>query len=52
MLQRFFYLCEEVETTVVITISAVEKVIPDGTIHFVADVIGMVYQQERRTLHL
>ncbi|MFC6764967.1 recombinase family protein [Natrinema soli] len=49
-LQEFFDLCEDTETTVVITDGAVEKVTPDGTGRFVADIIGMVYQQERRTL--
>lgn len=49
-LQRFFDLCEDTKTTVVITDGAVEKVTPDGQGRFVADVIGMVYQQERRTL--
>lgn len=49
-LQNFFDTAEDVETTVVITDGAVEKVKPDGTGRFVADVIGMVYQQERRQL--
>ena len=49
-LQRFFDLCEDTDTTVVITDGAVEKVTPDGQGRFVADIIGMVYQQERRTL--
>ncbi len=49
-LQRFFDACEAHDTTVVITDGAVEKVTPDGQGRFVADVIGMVYQQERRTL--
>ncbi|RBI58321.1 resolvase [halophilic archaeon] len=49
-LQQFFDTCEDTETTVVITDGAVEKVTPDGTGRFVADIIGMVYQQERRTL--
>ncbi|MDG5821619.1 recombinase family protein [Natronococcus sp. A-GB7] len=49
-LQRFFDVCEDTETTVVITDGSVEKVTPDGTGRFVADIIGMVYQQERRTL--
>lgn len=49
-LQRFFDLCEATETTAVITDGAVEEVTPDGTGRFVADIIGMVYQQERRTL--
>lgn len=49
-LQRFFDACEAHDTTVIITDGAVEKVTPDGQGRFVADVIGMVYQQERRTL--
>lgn len=49
-LQQFFDLCEETGTTVVITDGAVEKVTPDGQGRFVADIIGMVYQEERRTL--
>lgn len=49
-LQEFFDTCEDTETTVVITDGAVEKVTPDGTGRFVADVIGMVYQQERRQM--
>jgi DNA invertase Pin-like site-specific DNA recombinase len=49
-LQEFFDTAEDVDTTVVITDGAVEKVKPDGTGRFVADVIGMVYQQERRQL--
>jgi DNA invertase Pin-like site-specific DNA recombinase len=49
-LQQFFDAAEETETTVVITDGAVETVEPDGHGRFVADVIGMVYQQERRQL--
>ena len=49
-LQEFFDTCEDTETTVVITDGAVEKVTPDGQGRFVADVIGMVYQQERRQM--
>lgn len=49
-LQRFFDAAEDAETTIVITDGAVETVKPDGTGRFVADVIGMVYQQERRQL--
>ncbi|MFW6435435.1 MAG: recombinase family protein [Halovenus sp.] len=49
-LQQFFDRCEETGTTVVITDGAVEKVTPDGQGRFVADIIGMVYQEERRTL--
>ena len=49
-LQEFFDTCEDTETTVVITDGAVEKVTPDGQDRFVVDVIGMVYQQERRQM--
>lgn len=49
-LQQFFDTCEETGTTVVITDGSVEEIKPDGTNRFVADVIGMVYQEERRTL--
>lgn len=49
-LQEFFDTCEEQDVTVVITDGAVDEVRPDGTGRFVADIIGMVYQQERRQL--
>jgi len=49
-LQEFFDTAEDTDTTIIITDGAVEKVSPDGTGRFVADVIGMVYQQERRQL--
>lgn len=49
-LQEFFDTAEDTDTTIVITDGAVEKVSPDGQGRFVADVIGMVYQQERRQL--
>ncbi len=49
-LQRFFDTCEENDTTIVITDGSIEKIKPDGTGRFVADIVGMVYQQERRTL--
>ncbi len=49
-LQGFFDAAEDNGTTVVITDGAVEKVTPDGQGRFVADLIGMVYQQERRQL--
>ena len=49
-LQEFFDSAEDTDTTIVITDGAVEKVSPDGQGRFVADVIGMVYQQERRQL--
>ena len=49
-LQEWFDAAEETNTTVVITDGAVEKVTPDGQGRFVADIIGMVYQQERRQL--
>lgn len=49
-LQQFFDACAEHGTVIHITDGAVEKIKPDGTGRFVADIIGMVYQQERRTL--
>ncbi|RLM83690.1 recombinase family protein [Halobellus sp. Atlit-38R] len=49
-LQEFFDACEEHDVTIHITDGAVEKVKPDGQGRFVADIIGMVYQQERRQL--
>lgn len=49
-LQEFFDVCEETDTTVIITDGAVEKVKPNGQGRFTADIIGMVYQEERRTL--
>lgn len=49
-LQEFFDIAEDQSTTIVITDGAVDAVRPDGTGRFVADIIGMVYQQERRQL--
>jgi DNA invertase Pin-like site-specific DNA recombinase len=49
-LQEFFDACEKHGVTIHITDGAVEKVKPDGTGRFVADIVGMVYQQERRQL--
>lgn len=49
-LQEFFDTAEDMNTTIVITDGAVETVRPDGQGRFVADIIGMVYQQERRQL--
>ncbi|AOW80118.1 site-specific recombinase, DNA invertase Pin [Halodesulfurarchaeum formicicum] len=49
-LQEFFDICENNGVTIHITDGAVEKVKPDGTGRFVADIVGMVYQQERRQL--
>jgi DNA invertase Pin-like site-specific DNA recombinase len=49
-LQEWFDAAEETGTTIVITDGAVEQVTPDGQGRFVADIIGMVYQQERRQL--
>jgi len=49
-LQEFFDACEQTDTTVIITDGAVSRVDPDGTNRFVADIVGMVYQQERRQL--
>ncbi|WP_049934265.1 recombinase family protein [Haloplanus natans] len=49
-LQEFFDACEEHGVTIHITDGAVEKVKPDGTGRSVADIVGMVYQQERQQL--
>lgn len=49
-LQEWFDTAEDTETTIIITDGAVETVAPDGQGRFVADIIGMVYQQERRQL--
>lgn len=49
-LQEWFDAAEATDTTIVITDGAVEQVTPDGQGRFVADIIGMVYQQERRQL--
>jgi len=49
-LQKFFDTCEEHHVTIHISDGAIDKVEPDGGGRFLADVIGMVYQQERRQL--
>ena len=49
-LQKFFDICEEHHVTIHISDGAIDKVEPDGGGRFLADVIGMVYQQERRQL--
>ncbi|QCS43628.1 recombinase family protein [Natrinema versiforme] len=49
-LLEFFDACEEHGVTIHITDGAVGKVKPDGTGRFVADIVGMVYQHERRQL--
>mgnify|MGYP000187879351 CR=1 FL=1 len=49
-LQEWFDTAEDTDTTIIITDGAIEKVAPDGQGRFVADIIGMVYQQERRQL--
>lgn len=49
-LQQWFDAAEATKTTIIITDGAIEKVAPDGQGRFVADIIGMVYQQERRQL--
>lgn len=49
-LQGFFDACEEHGVTIHITVGAVKKVKPVGTGRFVADIVGIVYQQERRQL--
>ena len=49
-LQEWFDTAEDTDTIIIITDGAIEKVAPDGQGRFVADIIGMVYQQERRQL--
>lgn len=50
ILQEFFDACEDNDVTVHITNGKVEKIKPDGTNRFVADIVGMVYTEERRQL--
>ncbi len=50
IIQEFFDACEDNDTTVHITNGKVERIKPDGTNRFVADVVGMVYTEERRQL--
>jgi len=49
-LQEWFDTAADTDTTIIITDGAVETVEPGGQGRFVADIIGMVYQQERRQL--
>ncbi|MDS0473516.1 recombinase family protein [Natrinema sp. 1APR25-10V2] len=50
IIQEFFDACEDNEVTVHITNGKVDKIKPDGTNRFVADVVGMVYTEERRQI--
>lgn len=50
ILQEFFDACEDNGITVHITDGKVERIKPDGTNRFVADIVGMVYTEERRQL--
>ncbi|WP_394743065.1 recombinase family protein [Natronococcus roseus] len=50
IIQEFFDACEDNDTTVHITNGKVERIKPDGTNRFVADIVGMVYTEERRQL--
>ncbi len=50
IIQEFFDACEDSDVTVYITNGKVEKIKPDGTNRFVADIVGMVYTEERRQL--
>lgn len=49
-LQKFLNLCEEHETHIHFTADNIDDLPPDGQNRFIADVIGAVYQQERRSL--
>ena len=50
IIQEFFDACEDNGVTVHITNGKVDKIKPDGTNRFVADVVGMVYTEERRQI--
>jgi DNA invertase Pin-like site-specific DNA recombinase len=50
IIQEFFDACEDNDVTVHITNGKVDKIKPDGTNRFVADVVGMVYTEERRQI--
>lgn len=50
IIQEFFDSCEDNNVTVHITNGKVERIKPDGTNRFVADIVGMVYAEERRQL--
>ncbi len=50
IVQEFFDACEDNGVTVHITNGKVDKIKPDGTNRFVADVVGMVYTEERRQI--
>lgn len=47
---RFFNLCEDNDVTVHVTDGSPEKIEPDGSNRFVAEVLSAVYAEERRTL--
>lgn len=49
-LQRFLNACEDAGTELIPTDDNIERVKPDGTGRFVADIVGAVYEQERRTM--
>lgn len=49
-LQEFFDDCAENGVTIHIPGGKVDKIEPDGTGRFVADIVSMVYQEERRQL--
>jgi len=50
LIQEFFDACEDHNVVVHITDGKVERIKPDGTNRFVADIVGMVYSEERRQL--
>lgn len=49
-LQQFLNLCEENDVHIYFTHDNISELPPDGQNRFIADVIGAVYQQERRSL--
>jgi DNA invertase Pin-like site-specific DNA recombinase len=50
MLQKFLNSCEANEVHIYFTNDNISELPPDGDNRFVADIIGAVYQQERRSL--
>lgn len=50
VLQEFFDACEDNDTVVHITDGKVDRINPDGTNRFIADIVGMVYTEERHQL--
>lgn len=50
IIQEFLDACADHDVVVHITNGKVERIKPDGTNRFVADIVGMVYSEERRQL--